>query len=290
MGIENASGHGRHSARISAADGARFHAEDRALASSLVSLAGLSTAAIDLRDMLTKVASFAVQAIPGADGAGLTLSEIDRADLIMKSEQFVRAIDEIQYGIVEGPCISAAATGETKRSGQLSNDPRWPQFGPRASKLVVHRALSLPLLVPAGILGAINVFAHAPDSFDERSQQLGETYAVSAALAVQHAQLLAQTARFVDQLHAGLHGRSFIDQAVGVLRRRDGDSAEDALARLRGVAGERAVGLAAAAMSVVEDAVRRCHPDGGPHSNSDSAVGDNYGQWGVASGVPKPSR
>ena len=32
--------------------------------------------------MLTKVATFAVQAIPGADGAGLTLLEIDRADLM----------------------------------------------------------------------------------------------------------------------------------------------------------------------------------------------------------------
>lgn len=238
---------------------AQFQAEDAALASSLASLARLPTATEDLRDMLTKVAAFAVQAIPGADGAGLTLLEIDRADLIVKSEQFVRAIDEIQYGIGEGPCISAAATGETRRSGMLREDPRWPQFGPRASELGVHSALSLPLIVSTGILGAMNVYAHAPDSFNERAQQLGETFAVSAALAVQHAQILEQTARLIDQMQAGVDGRGLIDQAIGILRRRDGCSADGGLDRLKEMSGQQHISLPAAARSVVEDAARRVH-------------------------------
>lgn len=260
MGNENFSDQGTRRDGAATADGAQFEAQDRALASSLVSLAGLATAPHDLRDMLTKVATFAVQAIPGADGAGLTLLEIDRADLIVKSEQFVRAIDDIQYGIGEGPCISAAATGETKRSGLLSKDPRWPQFGPRAGELGVHSALSLPLLVSTGILGAMNVYAHAPDSFDERSQRFGETFAISAALAVQHAQILEQTARLIDQLHAGLQGRALIDQATGVLRRRHGDTCDEALDRLQQKSREQDVSLPAVALSVVEDAVRRGRP------------------------------
>ena len=70
-----------------------------------------------------------MQAIPGADGAGLTLIEEDRADTIVKSAPFVREIDDIQYGLGEGPCISAAAQGEPMRSGSLGGDPRWPRFG-----------------------------------------------------------------------------------------------------------------------------------------------------------------
>jgi GAF domain-containing protein len=257
---ENSSGEEDSGDRAATADGAKFEAQDRALASSLVSLAGLTTAPHDLREMLTKVATFAVQAIPGADGAGLTLLEIDRADLIVKSEHFVRAIDDIQYGIGEGPCISAAATGETKRSGLLSKDPRWPLFGPRASELGVHSALSLPLRVSTGILGAMNVYAHAPDSFDERSQRLGETFAISAALAVQHAQILEQTARLIDQLHAGLQGRSLIDQAIGVLRRRHGGTSDEALGILQESSRESDQSLAAVALLVVQDAVRRGRP------------------------------
>jgi hypothetical protein len=118
--------------------------EDAVLTGSLEALANLSVGSLDLTDMLTQVATLAVRAIPGADGAGLTLLEIDRADLIVKSEPFVRAIDDIQYSIGEGPCISAAATGQTRRSGRLSDDSRWRVFGPRASELGVHSALSLP--------------------------------------------------------------------------------------------------------------------------------------------------
>ena len=64
--------------------------EDAVLTGSLEALANLSVGSMDLTDMLTKVATLAVRAIPGADGAGLTLLEIDRADLIVKSEPFVR--------------------------------------------------------------------------------------------------------------------------------------------------------------------------------------------------------
>ncbi len=232
-------------------------ADNRPLAGSIAALTTLATGALDLTDMLTQVATLAVQAIPGADGAGLTLLRIDRADLIVKSEPFVRTIDDIQYSIGEGPCISAAATGQTRRSGQLHNDPRWPQFGPRASELGVHSALSLPLVVSTGILGAMNVYAHDPNSFDDHSQNCGETFAVSAALAVQNAQILDQTARLIDQLRAGLNGRGLIDQAIGVLRRRSGATADEAMGRLKEIGQTQQISLTAAAASILDSAMRR---------------------------------
>jgi GAF domain-containing protein len=245
------------SGSLDAGDSARAGADHIALADSLMALEKLSKTKLDLTEMLTKVATFAVHAIPGADGAGLTLLEIDRADLIVKSEPFVRAIDDIQYGIGEGPCISAAATGQTKRSGQLSADPRWPQFGRRASELGVHSALSLPLVVSDRVLGAMNVYAHKPDSFDDHAQRMGEVFAVSAALAVQNAQILEQTARLVTELQAGLKGRALIDQAIGVLRRRGGDTAEEAQRRLREMSADQQISLSAAAASVVDSAIKR---------------------------------
>ena len=148
------------------------------LAESLTALSRLSAARLSLEDLLTRVATFAVQAIPGADGAGLTLIEQDRADTIVTSAPFVREVDDIQYGIGEGPCISAAATGETMRSGSLGGDPRWPRFGPRAGRFGVHSVLSLPLLTADGVVGAMNVYAHAKDAFDDRAEQLGELFAV----------------------------------------------------------------------------------------------------------------
>ena len=92
---------------------AQVAAQEDELAQSLAALSRLSSARLSLEDLLTQVATFAVRAIPGADGAGLTLIEADRADTIVKSAPFVREVDDIQYGLGEGPCISAAATGQT---------------------------------------------------------------------------------------------------------------------------------------------------------------------------------
>src|SRR6478735_8623565 len=87
------------------------------LAVSLAALSRLSSGRLGLEDLLTRVATFAVRAIPGAEGAGLTLIEEGRADTIVKSAPFVREVDDIQYGLGEGPCITAATKGQTMRSG-----------------------------------------------------------------------------------------------------------------------------------------------------------------------------
>jgi len=50
---------------------AEMEVEEDQLRSSLTSLAQLSTD-VGLEELLTKVAPYAVRAIPGADGAGLT--------------------------------------------------------------------------------------------------------------------------------------------------------------------------------------------------------------------------
>jgi hypothetical protein len=95
-------------------------------------LAGLSrlTNRLGLEDLLTRVATYAVRAILGADGAGLTLLEDDRANTIVATAEFVSEIDDIQCGIGQGPCITAAREGQTVMSGSLGSDPRWRNRGP----------------------------------------------------------------------------------------------------------------------------------------------------------------
>jgi hypothetical protein len=56
-----------------------------------------------LTAILQHVAAYAAAAIPGADGAGLTLLDDGRADTIVASEPFVVAVDELQYRLGQGP-------------------------------------------------------------------------------------------------------------------------------------------------------------------------------------------
>ena len=143
------------------------------------------------------------------------------------------------------------------RSGSLGGDRRWPRFGPRAGRLGVHSVLSLPLLTPGGVVGSMNVYAHARDAFDDRAEKLGEIFAGPAAITVHNAQILAQTARLATQLQAALTTRPIIDQAIGILRARSGITAAEAFQRLRHLSQTRHTKLANLAEQIVEEAVRR---------------------------------
>ena len=72
--------------------------------------------------------------------------------------------------------------------------------------------VSLPLLTPDGVVGAMNVYAHGRDAFDDRAAQIGELFAVPAAIAVQNAQVLAEAKRLAASLQAALTAQSVIDR------------------------------------------------------------------------------
>jgi hypothetical protein len=233
--------------------------DDLDLRQSLAGLArlGMGVGQQGLEDLLEHVARYAVQAIPGADGAGLILLEDDRVDTMVASADFVRQVHAIQYGIGEGPCITAAAEGRTVYSGSLGADEMWPRFGPRVARLGVRSVVSLPLLVGSEVLGAMNVYSHAKDAFDERSVRLGELYAVPAAISVQNAQLLAQSRRIAVQLQAALTSRAVIDQALGIMMSRSGCTDAEAFDKLRIVSQTENRKLSMVAQQIVEEAVRR---------------------------------
>ena len=241
------------------------------LAASLTGLAGLLSSHRALEDTLVRVAEFAVQAIPGADGAGLTLLEADRPQTVVATADFVREVDDVQYGLKEGPCVSAVAEGRTFTSGNLGGEPEWPRFGPRVGRLGVHSALSLPLLLPDHVVGALNVYAHGKDVFDESAVRMGEFFAPYAAVSVFNAQMLAQAERLVGQLQEAMTSRAEIDHAIGVLMSRSGGTAAEAFESLRTMSQTRSVKLAAVAHEVVGEAMRRArarHAEPSPETES----------------------
>jgi hypothetical protein len=229
-------------------------------------LAGLSQVVMDQGDLaglLEHVAAFAVRAIPGADGAGLMLLDpTGRPETVVASADFVTAVDTIQYGIGEGPCITSAATGHTRISGSLGGEKQWPRFGPRASRIGVHSALSLPLAggtstAALTAIGALNIYAHAKNAFDARAIELGELFAIPAAISVRNARKLDQAWRLAAQLETALGSRATIDRAVGIVMSRSGCTPEEGFDRLRVLSQRENRKLSAIAEQIVDDAVRR---------------------------------
>lgn len=96
---------------------------DEQLGRSLADLSGVALSA-PLQEVLTKIADFAAQAIPGAHGAGLALIEADRPDTVVASAPFVHHVDDAQYRLGEGPCLQACAERRTQISAGLASESR----------------------------------------------------------------------------------------------------------------------------------------------------------------------
>jgi GAF domain-containing protein len=235
---------------------------DHLLRAEFFHLDGLARGTHGLAELLELVARFAVDSIPGADGAGVTLLTGDRSDrpieVTASSNDLVAQIEHIQYEMVqEGPCITAMEERRTVRSGSLGGEKEWPRFGPRVSRLGIHSTLAIPLVLPKQVVGAINVYARAKHAFSDHAMGLATQFAQPAAVAVHNAQLLARALELAGQLQRALESRPIIDRAVGVLMARRGYTSRQAFDQLRAISQREHRKLSQVAAQLVEEAGRK---------------------------------
>jgi len=253
---------GRRSAPEPDLSSAQREADEVDLYAGLRGVAGLIAGGRRLIDILGDVAEFAARAIPGVDGAGVTVIDMSGASPSVKAwavtAQFVEDIDKLQYTDVrEGPCVTCMQTRRPTVSGSLGSDTRWPHFGGGVARMGVHSALALPMLVGDQLVGAINTYARTRDAFGDHAVELGSQFAAPAAVSVHNARLLDHAQERTNQLQRALGNRAVIDQAIGIIRARSGVGAEVAFDRLVRMSQTDNVKLHVVAERLVEEAVRR---------------------------------
>jgi anti-anti-sigma factor len=247
-------GHGMTEHDLIASDPQR---DDVDLPRALLGLAQLALGTQPLTASLERVAKLAAAAIPSADGVGLTMLEGGRRQTVVGSAPFVMEVEGVQYGIGEGPCITAVSDERAIRSRSLGDDPQWPSFGPQAAALGVHSALSLPLTVDGVVVGALNLFARRHDAFSDQAVSVAEVFATAAAVAVHNVKTLMESQRVAAQLKAALTNRATIDHAIGILMSRQGGTSEEAFAVLRQMSQADNVKVAVVAEQLIDEAVSR---------------------------------
>lgn len=227
------------------------------LRDSLDALSRVLTGSQTLETTLVQVARLAVDAVPGASGASVTIHRDGRAEGAVPTNALVRQVDAIQYAVKEGPCLSAVRDRRVQRSGSLGGDPRWPRFGPRAGRSGLHSTLSIPLLLDDHLVGALNVYSTERDAFDDEAERVGSLFAGPAGVSIRNAQVLAESQRLASQLAEALTSRAVIDRAVGIVMSQSGAEPDEAFDRLRQISQREKVKLAEVARRLVDEAVRR---------------------------------
>ena len=175
----------------------------------------------DLDTVLAGIVQAAVELIPGAADASISLVTGRTIEAKIASGVLPRRVDALQSSTGQGPCLDAAYADRIVRVPDLSTETRWPAFCSGAVELGARSMLSLQLFVEGDRMGALNLFGARPDAFDLESEQIGLLVAAHAAVAFADSQKISQ-------LKEALMSRQLIGQAEGILMERYKLSAQQA--------------------------------------------------------------
>ncbi|MDQ4010143.1 MAG: GAF and ANTAR domain-containing protein [Actinomycetota bacterium] len=183
---------------------------------------------------LDQLAQLTTRALPEGSSCGVTVRQDFRPVTLAASDDSVLRIDELQYGLGEGPCLDTINTGQAHYLMDTTTEARWRSFCRAAREQGVRSCLGLPLSSPIGLMGCYNFYSVQRDGFSEESRAQLEVFAGNAAGAVAIALKLADQKQLSHDLHQALTSRSVIDQAVGIImaqQRCDSATAFDILRR-----------------------------------------------------------
>lgn len=212
------------------------HPAHAGLARELSEFARELQAERDTGAVLRRIVEVTVDELGAAVAAGITFVQRGRFSTVAQTHEVVTAIDEVQYRLGEGPCLTSLREEVTVRSDDLTSETRWPRYASEACSHGLRSLLSFQLFVETDNLGALNVYADKPDAFDDEDESVGVLLASHAAIAV-------SDKRVEGNLRRALESRDVIGQAKGILMERFKISADQAFEMLVAVSQHRHVKL-----------------------------------------------
>ena len=195
------------------------------LAEILSSVARKMQAEHDVETTIDALVRAALQHIPGAEYAGVSLLTKGHLQTVAPTNDLVVQVDRLQYRTGEGPCMDAIREQHTYRTGDLRSEERWPAFAPAAADTGIFSMLSFRLFVTETTLGSLNLYSSEKAAFSEQAEVDGRLFASHAAIALVGAQTEAQ-------LHQAIETRDIIGTAKGILMERHGVNQAAAFAML----------------------------------------------------------
>jgi hypothetical protein len=184
------------------------------------------------RDALDVLVKSAVEMVPGAQMAGVSLGRGGRFSTPAATDDTVRTVDALQYAQGSGPCVDAIVQDTTFNAADLRTDRRWPQFGQAAYEqtgIVSMLSFRMFFEVHDELLAGLNLYSREVNAFGATSEAVGMLLATHGALAV------AETAERekADNLVIALKTSREIGIATGILMQKYLVSRDEAFNLLR---------------------------------------------------------
>lgn len=219
-----------------------------------------------IEEFLGEVASRAARTVTSVLACGVTVQATPGSRMLgATSDEFARRMDEIQYEVDDGPCLTALREDVTVVVADIAADRRWPDFSARGRAAGAGSSLSVPLRLQGRAIGALNLYAREPRALSDEDRERAGRFADQAAGAVALAIRLADREERSRHLEVALTSRSTIDQALGILMGQRRIAATEAFDILRRRSQRENVKLRDIAAGLIAE-VTRAEPQasGGP--------------------------
>jgi GAF domain-containing protein len=225
--------------------------EQLELASAYGELQNLLLEGADVTAFLSQVVHLAAAVIP-ATSCSVTLRRDNSVTTAASSDDMALAVDEVQYGRGQGPCLHALHSGRPVPVPHLAAEDRWPDYRPHAIAHGVASSLSLPLIVEGNTIGALNIYGASVAQFDGTPTRRAEAFAAQTVTALRIVMHQAQQMTLEKQLREALAARALIDQAIGMVAGQQHITATAAFEMAREASQQRNMKVGVLAAEIIE--------------------------------------
>ena len=190
----------------------------------------------DFEDFLNELARFSAHQMAG-DGddalCGITLLRDRKAATIGWSSDSAREVDEIQYSLSQGPCLTAAEEEREVHVPDLFEEDRWgPDYATAVASHGLRSVLSLPFNLQGEAKAALNLYSDVPHKFDDRATAKARGYTREISQALRLAVRFSLHTDSAANLRKTLESRTIIDIAIGIVMAQNRCSQEAAVSIL----------------------------------------------------------
>lgn len=183
-------------------------------------LARLASVRIDqpkLEHVLHELLKVTQQAMEASVAMSVTSIDADGTlTTVASTSDEAREVDAFEYGIDEGPCITALATGEEQLIDDVTTDERWPRFSEHAGGAGFISVGGLPLSIGERTIGALNLYSEVASGL-EADLERARTLTQAAAIVLANGSAYRRRYLATSKLHDELDEIATVNQAIGML-------------------------------------------------------------------------
>jgi GAF domain-containing protein len=228
------------------------------LAAVFARMSGLLLSSETVNSALELVTALARETVADTDGAGVTLLD-EHGDRVTAAatDPLVSRVDDLQYELDEGPCLTAWERRVLVRVEDLTREDRWPRWVAAAGVTGMRAGLSTPLVAGDEALGALKVYSRHAGAYGDHDEHLLTMFAAHAAVLLANVRSFEDAKRVSDELRDSMRVRDLVNMAKGVLMARESVAERTAFLLLTGMARDQGRPLREVADAVAGTTVRR---------------------------------